>query len=265
MVLVGWDGASREDVVELLKEGQLPFLKRLIARGSFIPLEVVGETDTKAGWAVIFTGYKADVTGVYHNSNFRPIPEGYSVFERLKQFLGKDKIVTAAVISKSANMETSPGGPYFITAQRTDSFMNGLGPNYRVLKKVIEFLKANRNKRFFLFVHFGNIDIAGHIFWQPSVKYRQAISAANIATGKIYLQLKKLGLGEKTLFYITADHGFDKGKKSHLLAPAVFLVSNDQKLKGKTGGTNLDITPTILERFGINYKKIQPPLAGEPL
>ena len=76
-------------------------------------------------------------------------------------------------------------------------------------------------------------------------------------------RLKALQLYDKTLIYVTADHGFDEGRKGHADAPYVFLATNDPKVMRR--GERADIAPTILERFGLDLSKIEPPLDGHPL
>jgi len=76
-------------------------------------------------------------------------------------------------------------------------------------------------------------------------------------------KLKELGLYDKTLIYVTADHGFDEGKGSHKDAPYVFLGTNDDKVTRR--GERADVAPTILQRFGLNLNRIKPPLDGKSL
>ena len=72
-----------------------------------------------------------------------------------------------------------------------------------------------------------------------------------------------MGVYDKTLIYVTADHGFDVGGKGHGYAPFVFLGTNDKKVM--RDGTRADITPTVLDRLGVDTSKITPPLDGESL
>ena len=103
-ILLGWDGAHRDHVKELLKEGKLPNLQQLISEGTLVDVDVKsGATDTKAGWTQILTGYRPEVTGVYNNGRFRDVPAGYSVFERLRAQYGADQIATAAAIGKKGH------------------------------------------------------------------------------------------------------------------------------------------------------------------
>jgi arylsulfatase A-like enzyme len=76
-------------------------------------------------------------------------------------------------------------------------------------------------------------------------------------------KLKDLKLYDKTLIYVTADHGFDEGKKGHRDAPYVFLATNDSEVTRR--GERADIAPTILKRFGLDLDKIEPRLDGLPL
>jgi predicted AlkP superfamily pyrophosphatase or phosphodiesterase len=96
-LLVGWDGAMRQRVVELLKAGELPNLSRLIAAGGMTDTMVTtGATETKSGWAEILTGRSADGLGIEDNLAYRPIPEGLTVFALLKKRIPGIKTVFLA-------------------------------------------------------------------------------------------------------------------------------------------------------------------------
>ena len=100
VILIGWDAAQREHVEQCLARKELPSLQRLIDQGKYVKIDVEGTTDTKAGWSQILTGYSPEVTGVYSNGRFLPVPKGLSIFERLENNFGADKFVTVAVIGK---------------------------------------------------------------------------------------------------------------------------------------------------------------------
>jgi precorrin-6B methylase 2 len=100
VILIGWDGAQREHVEQCLGRNELPNLKRLIDEGKYVKIDAEGTTDTKAGWSQILTGYYPEITGVYSNSNYQPVPKGLSIFERLEKQFGTNEFVTVAVIGK---------------------------------------------------------------------------------------------------------------------------------------------------------------------
>ncbi|MFH1435754.1 MAG: alkaline phosphatase family protein [Pseudomonadota bacterium] len=302
VILIGWDGAGRKNIKEGLAAGELPNLKKLAGQGSLVGIDILRQTDTKAGWTQILTGYEPENTGVFSNTLYKPIPRGYSVFERLEKYFGPKNIVTAAVISKTIHMEgegpkkepiggaelkklekkcamgydekklvyedgeafaITPAKPYHTTREGMDVFINGLKKDKAVGAMAMELLQKYKAKPFFFFVHFGDADSRGHTFGEGSQQYRDAIISADTWTGKIMDKLEELNLYDDTLIYVTADHGFDTGKRKHRDAPYVFLATNDKTIIRK--GERADIAPTMLERFGIDLDGIDPPLDGYPL
>lgn len=299
VVLFGWDGAQREHVVQLLVRGKLPTLTRVARAGNWVEIEIEGATQTKAGWAEILTGYGPDVTGVYSNRRYRPIPPGLTIFERCAERFGKG-YATLAVMGKKGNVGAGaprrlrldlpanrdalrkqgwfpegrfvtdrdgvrwwvrPGEPYWHTRKTMTLFENGLGRNEVVGKRAIEVLERHRNRPFFFFVHFADSDRAGHKWGENSQEYEDALASNDLWTGRVLDALARLGLARNTLVYITADHGFDEGGRSHLAASHVFLATNDPAVR--RGGKRPDVAATIYDALGL--EKFDPPLAGKSL
>jgi len=313
VILFGWDGAQRAHLHECLQRDELPTLKALGEEGALVAVDVVtGATDTKAGWTQILTGYHPEVTGVFSNSRFKDVPEGYSVFERLEKHFGPDAFITVAVIGKSghcgeirpptrkrldekAEPETEKakkggkkrskrarankggkiveedgvkyvvfgGSPYHTMHKSCDVWEYGLKLDEKVGTRALELLEKHKDKPFFFFVHFAEVDHSGHKHGENSKEYNDALISNDTWTGKILDKLRELGLYEKTLVYVTADHGFDEGGKSHKYAPYVVMGTNDPKVK--RDGMRQDIAPTILSRFGLDLATLEPALDGEPL
>lgn len=304
IILIGWDGAGREQVNECLRKGQLPNLARLVSEGNIVAIDILRTTDTKAGWTQILTGYEPEKTGVFSNGRYQPIPKGYTVFERLEEHFGRDNIATVAVIGKKGNVDADPptkvlaapieqraragraqaqqrlrqgkiitengvrylvepGKPFYNARQGMDVFINGLMRDDVVGARALEMLERYKNQRFFFFVHFAEVDHQGHQYGENSKEYNDALISADRWLGRIAQKLKALNLYDKTLIYVTSDHGFDKGLKTHADAPYVFLATNDKGIVRR--GTRADIAPTILERFGIDLKRVTPPIDGRSL
>ena len=302
IILIGWDGAGRSNVKEAMAAGELPALEKLASEGNIVSVDVLRTTDTKSGWTQILTGYEPEKTGVFSNYFYGPIPEGHTVFERLEKHFGPKNIRTGAVIAKSIHVDAdpperepvkgadleklkkklkvgysehmleyendvayrvTPAKPYYYTQNGVDLFVNGLKTDRAVGEKTMGLIEKWKDKRFFIFVHFGTIDRLGHMYGEDSQAYRDAYASADLWTGKIMDRLAELGLYEETLVYVTSDHGFDVGKRKHLDAPYVFLATNDPDVQRR--GTRADIAPTILERFGLDLETLAPPLDGKPL
>jgi len=336
IILIGWDGAQRNHVNECLQRGELPALKRLAAEGTMVEIDIKGTTDTKAGWSQILTGYNPQVTGVYSNSRYQPVPKGYSIFERLEEHFGPDKFVTVAVIGKKGHCgeidgpkkveikpgqadapkrgkkaaaageegkkkagkggaardkqddqenapkkprkaepgsrivqeggktyRVIPGKPYYNMHSACDLWHFGLMKDQVVGTRAMAMLEKHKDGPFFFFVHFAEVDHSGHRGGENSKPYNDALISNDLWTGKILDKLKELGIYDKTLVYVTADHGFDEGAKHHKNAPYVFLATNDAKVK--SAGLRVDVAPTIYDRFGLDGSKFNPPLDGKSL
>lgn len=318
IVVIGWDAAERSRTKELLKKGELPNLAALIREGKLLDIDVVtGATDTKAGWTQLLTGYVPEKTGVYNNGRYEPIPEGYTVFERLENFFGPDNIDTVAIIGKKFHVDNDPpyrgtfeewttfvskrlteirktypntkiepgpavyqeggrivekdgrqiveipGKPWYRTSKHLDLWVNGLEENEKVAERAIAELEKRKDHRFFFFIHFAEPDHRGHKFGENSQEYTDGFKLDDQYSGWIINKLKVLGLYDKTLVYVIADHGFDKDKKTHLYAPFVFAGTNDPTVV-RSEGSREDIAPTILKKFGLDLSKIEPKLDGYP-
>jgi hypothetical protein len=257
-VLIGWDGADRRAVNKMMARGKLPNLRALSKKGSFVDINVQGTTDTRAGWAEILTGCDPSVTGVFSNMRYNAIPCGHTIFERLKYHFGAQGIATAAFIAKQGYVLTGPS-PF----NAIDEFKDGLLRDSVAAGEAISFIQRHRNGRFFLFVHFDGPDKQGHGYGEFSREYRRAIQEADRQTGIILKRLRESNLMGKTAVYVTADHGFDKGKTTHKNAPEVFLASNDPAIT--VSGNRADITPTILYRAGIAMDETTPQVSGMTL
>ena len=155
------------------------------------------------------------------------------------------------------------GSPYYTMHNNVDEWHFGLTEDEKVGDKALEMLDKYGRKPFFFFVHCAEVDHSGHKHGEPSPEYNAAIISGDKQLGRIVEKLKQLGVYDKTLIYVTADHGFDVGGKGHGNAPYVFLGTNDKQVM--RGGTRADITPTILDRLGVDLAKLTPPLDGETL
>jgi predicted AlkP superfamily phosphohydrolase/phosphomutase len=156
-----------------------------------------------------------------------------------------------------------PGKPWFNAKNHMDLFRNGLKENDAVATLAMSELEKRKDRRFFFFIHFAQPDHAGHAHGENSQEYTDAIKSDDESTSRILAKLKELGLYEKTLVYVVADHGFDEGAMGHSYAPYVTLATNDPKVS--RDGDRMDIAPTVLKRFGVNLKELKPALDGTPL
>ncbi len=69
----------------------------------------------------------------------------------------------------------------------------------------VEYLAEKRPKYFF--VHFDDVDQAGHSFGHGSETYYKAVTEADAYVGEILQALDRTGMASNTLVILTADHG----------------------------------------------------------
>lgn len=271
-ILISWDGALREHVRAALAHGKLPHLARLAGAGALVDIEVTGhQTDTKAGHAQMLTGYGPELTGVHSNGRFNAIPAGYTVFERLHQRFGQTGITTVMLAAKDHNLGSqaksllSNAEPYHLARQGITVWDGDkLRSANRVGDRALAYIDRYANKgRFFLFVHFKEIDAVGHRYGESSDEYDRALVLCDAWLGTMLDQVDQAGIADRTLVYVTADHGFDLGSKTHGRASHIFLASNDPRIKGP--GEQRDITPTVLDAMGVDLATIVPALPGRAL
>ncbi|MFA6448331.1 MAG: alkaline phosphatase family protein [bacterium] len=282
IIIISWDGVQRNHLNELLKDGKLPNLAALRDEGKLIPIDITTHTtDTKAGHTQMLTGYKPDVTGVYNNGRYAAIPEGMTVFERLENGFGKDNIVTLALTGKSHHIGSLPAGKRREGKQKklkirpAEPWNNAKahldvwdGDKQRDAAEVgpfaLEYVRKYAAEPFFFFLHFSDPDHNGHKHGENSKEYSDAIITCDKWLGGLREKLAAHGIADKTLIYVTADHGFDEGLRTHKNAPYVWLATNDKGITA-AAGDQMDITPTLLKREGLDPVAIQPPLPGKPL
>ncbi|MFW5940647.1 MAG: MopE-related protein [Chloroflexota bacterium] len=287
ILIIGWDGTQRDHFLEcynkLLPEcpGGLLHVKALSNDTIWETVVTSGATDTKAGWAQMFTGYDAEVTGVFNNGEYQPIPLGYTIFEKAEHHFGDENIVTMFISGKDVHTgdacvgeETTKNGlpvienqgqPWCIASDQLDYYENDLRQDEVVGNRVLELLTAHQNDLILAGVVFRTPDVIGHLTGENSVEYSQAMINDDYWLGVIVEKLKELGIYERTLIYVTTDHGFDEGSDRHGNAPFTFLASNDPQLV--RDGDRKDVAATVLERYGISLGALgdAPPIDGSPM
>ena len=127
-------------------------------------------------------------------------------------------------------------------------------PNSKVVEDVLNYLSANDPK--LLFVHFDNVDQAGHAEGWGSSKYIEALLAVDQDIGTIWRALDDKGCLDNTLFIVVSDHGgLDKNHKgdSSEEMTAFFAVAG----RGLDNGKNIgemgiaDVRAVVLRALGI--------------
>ncbi len=149
-----------------------------------------------------------------------------------------------------------------------------------VIKHAMDWLKKNKNKRFFLWVHVYD----PHSPYRPpspfDIRYADhpydgEIAYTDSQLGKFFGFLKKSGLSRKTLLVVTADHGEslgEHGEQTHgffvyeaTVRVPLIIKAPIKGLSGKVSHSRVglvDIAPTILDFLGY---PLPPQMQGKSL
>lgn len=147
-------------------------------------------------------------------------------------------------------------------------------PGADISRKGIEFLRAQRHRKFFLWLHYFDAHhphtpppaVAARF---PDSRYHAAVADQDFSVGRVLDEIERLGIRGNTLVILTADHGEglgEHGEETH----AYFVYDTTMRvplifwgLKGLREGAYLkslvrtvDIAPTALDLLGL------PPLVG---
>lgn len=271
VVLLSWDGLGRERLRELLAAGRLPGVSALVRSGSLVGIDAADHrTDTKAGHAEMLTGYGPELTGVYSDTWFQPIPAGLSIFEMLQKRFGSGRIATIMLMAKTANMGSAGPGlfrrgqPWHLVRPNLTVWDGDAVRDASVVGPLaLAYLSRFAGHRFFAFFHFSDVDAAGHREGERSQGYTEAIVTCDRWLAAIVTELKALAADRTTMVFVTADHGFDPGGRGHRNAPQVFLATDDRAIV--RSGDQRDIVPTLLAEMGADPASVRPRLTGRSL
>lgn len=110
VILFIWDGAQKNHVQELLNENKLPNLQKIITDGEYRDIFVNTQKceqendgdnyrpETGPAFAAMLTGYGYPTSNNQNNGNPQLIPQGYTVFERIKK--ARPEVKTAMITGK---------------------------------------------------------------------------------------------------------------------------------------------------------------------
>jgi hypothetical protein len=292
LLLVSWDGASRHVVRELLHyqpatdtpiacpaERFAPVMPQLCGEyWSCLPnlcaFQVLDSWDsegkplTKPQHAQMLTGYSPQTTGVFRNSGAASVPEGYTVYERLKNGRGGElktiHIAGRKYVGMGVTRKAQRDGAIDENARRG-------GPDRRTgvntTARALPLIEKYAGGPFFFFVHYKEADVTAHLSSVDSAAYREALIQIDRELGVLLAALEANRAMPETSVIVTTDHGFTgrfhvSRETSNL---ETFIASLNLELDSARSAKLLDVTPTILDYFGVATHGLTPPLEGRSL
>ena len=299
LIFICWDGVRYSEMDRLLSIGSLPTLSSIISQGSISTLYITDHlTWTDPGHSQMLGGYSIQVDGTGDGA-FATKGEGLGVFKHFKS-----RGITTAVINSRESERTRKDDvvfkhighgyfkwnfrnemkniDYYWGAQEYGKENNiySVDPLFGFLvlpgqltgevtnNKAKKWILNNINKRFFMFMHFGEPDSRGHGFTGGSIEYTNAIIECDRVTGDLVNFLKTNNIyNSKTLVVITTDHGFNTNNRDHSNPPyplgpvdtyKTFFAANLPIVSYPVIGDQADTAPTLIELMGIDSTTIIP-------
>lgn len=300
LFIMGWDGAGRERVLPLMKEGKLPNLKKFLDEGAiFVPMNISGPTHTVPVWTSVFTGLDFEQTGVAGNHKMKDLSDGgeckiktayiasANVYPGMKFWLEKVPYEHTIIdpIQKGgykigwfiSKRNISEAGALAEIQKKADATLLALtGPedeedpkkevnvNYieDLYKEAKKFVETN--KRFIAFYHV-NPDSYGHAYTPDSEEFRNEIIRAD----KFFGEMLKIIDRKTTKVIVIADHGFNDPYDGygHTNAPWAWLATDlpIDPVFQKYPVAPRDVAYTIETFYGIDPAKRKPVQRGHSL
>ncbi|NDJ89255.1 alkaline phosphatase family protein [Mycolicibacter kumamotonensis] len=271
VLLLGTDGTNLDKILEYAYSDDSGF-KMLMDRGVTAATSIIGhQTMSTPSWSTILTGVWDDKHGVVSNV-YRPEPYTTwpSVFNLIEYH--KPEIDTTVVSGRGLFTEMASTGGYpadniiAISGGSTSAEMDTLATEATVAK--ILSTTENPDLSTFIFAYQSQVDHAGHSFSGGSEEYAQAVinvganfkqileavAQAEAATGDRWTIIAVTDHGHQqtvTLPGFSLGHGFQSPNET-----SSFVMFSLAGNEAQAGGQNLsyqtvDITPTILQAFGI--------------
>lgn len=264
VLVIGCDGFGSVG----FKSSNTPVLHRLMREGSYtLHARGVMPTSSSPNWASIIMGAGPEQHGVTSNdwetNKFEIAPTATGMGVMFPTIFG--------------TLRQQQPNAYIACVHDWDGFGRLMEP---MAMNLLENVKGSTNtavraaevirqhKPTFLFVHFDDVDHAGHEYGWKTPEYFQAVDLVDGLIGNLLTALADAGIREQTVVLMTADHG-GKGKHhgepsmEELEIPIIISGPGIKKAHEITGPVNTyDTAATLAKIFSVT-----PPEAwiGKPI
>lgn len=263
VIVIGVDAMSPNGIIN----AKTPVLDSLMKMGAYtLNARGVLPTSSSTNWASMVSGAGPEQHGVTSNEwnrddmNFPPVTTGTEPI-----------FPTIFGVARTQRPEFEIGAIYtwsgfsrLIERSALNYDYNGKGDD-DTAEKAIAYIKDKKPN--FLFVHFDDVDHAGHTLGHKTPEYYAAVSHADALIGKILQSVKDAGILEETVIIISADHGgigYGHGGETLDELEIPFIISGKGVKKGypiKDFIYTYDNAATVAYVFGLQEPQ---PWIGRP-
>ena len=254
IVVIGCDGFGSLG----FSESNAPVLHRLMREGAWtLRARGVMPTSSSPNWASMIMGAGPEQHGITSNDwqtnkfDIAPTAIGSggifpTIFGVIREQKPKAKI---------ACVHDWDGFGRLVEPRAPDLLEHVKG-SPETARRAIEVIKEMKPD--FLFIHFDDVDHAGHGFGWKSPEYFQAVEQVDGLIGKVLAALDESGIRKQTLVLMTADHGGKEKGHGGSTMPELEIpliingpgVEAGREIKGFVN--TYDLAPTITWVFGLH-------------
>ena len=203
VIVFGVDGMSPDGV----RKANTPNMHRMMREGAYtLHARGVLPTSSSPNWASMIMGAGPEQHGVTSNSwergddGIAPAAKGdEGIFPTIFSVVRHGK--PDAEIGVIHDWD---GLARLVEATKVNHISHEEGP-YKTAAAAEKYILEKRPD--FLFLHFDNVDDAGHTYSHGSQSYYQAVGLVDSLLGVVVEATKKAGTYDNTIFLVTADHG----------------------------------------------------------
>ena len=269
VLLIGVDGVNMSKILEYAYDEPTSGFRILMDQGVTGTTSFVGHTTLSGpSWSTILTGAWDDKTGVFNNI-FSPAPyDSWPTAINLIEYNEPD-VDTAVIANWQYINDIADAGGYPADVNDFVAFDTSWeDTDDLVAQRTIDLINTtSASDSAFIFSYQGAVDSAGHEAGGDSPEYRDALinTSENIAAIMVAIDAwEAANPGQQWTVITTTDHGhqpqagFGHSFNSPLETSSfvIFDLEGDDANDGlqNLGYSNADITPTIVELFGIEQR-----------
>ena len=266
MLLIGTDGTNMSKILEYAYDDPTSGFRIIMDEGVTGTTSLVGHTTLSGpSWSTILTGAWDDKTGIINNI-FNPVPyDSWPTAFNLIEYY-KPEVQTAVVADWQYINDMAEAGGYPVdTSIFVSSELTWEANDDVVAQRTIDLINETAGSdSAFIFSYQVAVDEAGHAAGGDSPEYAAAVrnTSDNIADIMAAIAAwEAANPGQEWTVITTTDHGhqpqlgFGHGFQSprETSSFVIFDIEGDDTNDGKQNlaYTNADITPTIVNLFGI--------------
>jgi hypothetical protein len=265
VILISLDGFSRQRFNEYKEK--LSTISNLIEQ-DWVQLNVTNYaniTQTRNGHATMLSGYLGIETGLYGNHYvYNSLPFGKTFLEKAETKYGSENIATGFIAGKYKMIYPA----FNESALRSLDFVHiKEQPPEETGEICITFLEKYGRTQFVAFMHFRDPDKSGHKYTEGSDEWQNSLYNVDEQLSRIFKKIHDLNIQDRTIFYITTDHGFPISGRTHPHEPYIWLLTNDNDTIMNQDYSLIglqDIAPTICYALDLPYNHSSNQV-GQPL